>query len=451
MLDQVQNYFSDVQAEARKEGAEAELIVSNSESFSTNYIKGNLNKYSFDNSVSVGVRVLYGKGAGFSTTEKLSKESIIETFREALQSAKDLHVEAKSDKEALKLYRPNSKPQSMSLSSAEIEKMQISEKLKIAETLERAALEYDDRIQNVPYSGYAESKSSRFLFTTGGIGLSTDAAGVSAYSYALSKSNEDLKTGHSSGFFRQPQQLNPEKLAREAAQRSVSLLGASQPKSGKYTVVLLNEVASELLGFLDYHLSAKTLDEGKSLLKGKVGERLFSDKITIIDDPFRTELSGARPFDSEGAPSQKTTTIENGIFKSFLSNSYLAEKLNLPHTANAARSGSEMAVSSSNTIVALGDSSLEELLASDKEIIFVTEVSALHSGFKETTLDFSLPVSGFLYNGGELVKPLHQMVMSGNLMNVLKSIDKLSRRYSLDGSSVLCPDLLVPEMSIAGA
>lgn len=451
MKDQIQNIFSEIESKARKDGADVELVVSNSESFSTNYMKGALNKYSFDNSVSAGVRVLYGRGAGFSTTENTSKESLMQTYQEALQSAKDLDREASKDKNPQKLFKPGQKPETMNLWHSDVESMQIPEKLKIAEVLENAALKYDNRIQNVPYSGYSESKSQRWLLSSTGTNLSTQAAGVSAFSYALSKSGEDLKTGYSSGFFRRPQKVNPEKMAVEAAQKSLRLLGATQPKSGKYAIVLENDVVSEILGFLNYHLSAKALDEGISLLKDRQGEKLFSNKITIVDDPFLMDQMGARPYDAEGAASQKTTTIQNGVVKSYLSNSYLAEKLGIPHTANASRSGGEMGVSSTNTIMALGDDSFEDLLNSYNQVILVTSIDALHSGFKETTLDFSLPSYGFLYEKGEAVRPLHQMVMSGNLLHVLRDVEKVSRRYNNDGGSVLAPDILIPEMSIAGA
>ncbi len=451
MTQNLQNIFSEIESKARAEGAQVELVASNSESFSSNYMKGALNKYSFDNSVSAGIRVLYGRGAGFSTTEKLSRESLMETFKEALQSAKDLDREAPKDKVAQRLYQSNQKPIEMNLWNSDIENMEIQQKLKIAETLESAALGVDPRVQNVPYSSYSDSKGQRWLFSSNGINLTTRAGGVSAFSYALSKSGEDLKTGYASGFFRKPQKLNAESLAVEAARKSLRLLGASQPKSGRYAVVLSNDVASEIIGALNYHLSAKSLDEGTSLLKGKIGEKLFSEKITLTDDPFLTEQTGARPYDSEGAASQKTVTIEKGVLKSFLSNSYLAEKLGIPHTANASRSGGEMGVSSSNTIMALGDSSLEELLNSYNQVILVTSVDALHSGYKETTLDFSLPSYGFLYEKGEIVRPLHQMVMSGNLLQILKDVEKVSRRYENDGSSVLAPDLLIPDISIAGS
>jgi len=450
MIENAKDLFQELERAAKADGAEVEMVVSESESFSANYNQGELNKYSFDQSLSAGVRVLYGKGAGFSTTEKLAKDSLLETFREALRSAKDLHKEAKTDEAAQKLFRPSGKPPAMHLVSSDIEKVSMEEKLSIARTLETAALQYDTKVQNVPYSRYGESKGRRYLFNSLGLDVFTEAAGISAFSYALAKLENDSKSGGYANFVRKPHQLSAEKIAKEAAKRSVELLGSTQPKSGNYPVVLFNEVVSELVDFLTHHLSAKTLDEGTSLLSGKMDQKIFSDKITVLDDPFLTDLGGARPFDSEGAISQKTTLIENGVLKSYLTNSHLAEKLELKHTSNAAREGGEMGVAASNTIVNVGTASIDDLLKSSNEVIYITAVDAIHSGFKPTTLDFSLPAYGFLYRNGERIRPLHQMVISGNLISLLNCVETLSRRHNQDGGSVLAPDMFIPEMSVAG-
>lgn len=450
MIAETKNLFQELEKTAKADGAEVEMVLSDSESFSANYNKGELSKYSFDQSLSAGVRVLYGKGAGFSTTEKISKEALLETYKEALRSAKDLHKEANSDVEGQRLFKPNGTPPAMHLASADIDKVPMEDKLTIARQLEAIALQYDSKVQNVPYSRYGESKGRRFLMNSLGLDVFTEAAGISAFSYALSKQGEDSKSGGYSSFVRKPHQLSAEKIAKEAARRSVELLGSTQPKSGNYPVVLFNEVVSELIDFLTHHLSAKTLDEGTSLLNQKLNQKILSDKITVLDDPFQTDLGGARPFDSEGAVSQKTTLIEKGVLKSYLTNSHLAEKLGLQHTANASRNGGEMGVAPSNTIIEAGTASIDDLLKSSNQMIYITAVDAIHSGFKPTTLDFSLPAYGFLYEHGERVRPLHQMVISGNLLTLLNNVEALSRRYNQDGGSVIAPDMFIPEMSIAG-
>ena len=195
MSEQIKDLFQTVEKAAKADGAQVEMVVSESESFSANYNRGELNKYSFDQANSAGVRVLFGKGAGFSTTEKLSKDALLETYKEALTSAKDLNKTAKADKAAQALYKPNSTPAPMQLISDEMDKVSTEEKLAIARMLETAALNYDSKVQNVPYSRYGESKGRRYLFNSQGLSVSTESGGISAFSYAFAKEGDQSKTG----------------------------------------------------------------------------------------------------------------------------------------------------------------------------------------------------------------------------------------------------------------
>ncbi|MNT65164.1 peptidase PmbA [compost metagenome] len=75
----------------------------------------------------------------------------------------------------------------------------------------------------------------------------------------------------------------------------------------------------------------------------------------------------------------------------------------------------------------------------------------MHSGFKESTGDFSLPAEGFLYENGKMVGPVDQFVVSGNIFEVLNSIEEVGSEYGKPGNSIMTPDVLVKELSFAGA
>ena len=75
----------------------------------------------------------------------------------------------------------------------------------------------------------------------------------------------------------------------------------------------------------------------ESFLAGKLGEKVASDKLTVIDDATMPGLFGTTPFDDEGVPSRRTVVIENGVLKSYLLNTYAARKLGLKTTGNASR------------------------------------------------------------------------------------------------------------------
>lgn len=446
----LQKEFEGLEALAKKNGAEVEMTVSQAESFSAGYQQRKLKKYSSDNAVSASFRVLYGKGTGVSTTEKMDAESLRQTFNEALQTAKDLSKSKTAQDLEPALYQGAPPTELQGVFHSDYSEIPVKDKLSWAEDLEKFALEFDSRVTNVPYSGYSNSASERFLFNSKGTRLSSRASQLSAYSYALAKQGEDSKAGATSFFSRTPTELNAKAIAHTAAQKSLDLLGAIQPDTGRWTVVLTNEVAAELVGLALSHFSAKALDENTSLLKDKKGEKVFSELLSWVDDPRQAHMPGARAFDAEGAATRPTPLVEKGVVSNYLTNYFYSRKMNLPHTASAVRGSAEMDISSSNVIVAKGQKTREELLKSDRKVILITEVQAIHSGYKEATGDFSLPSSGFLYEGGARVSPLHQFVFSGNLMSLLKNVSGLSNEWNTDGSSVLATDLLVPDISIAG-
>jgi len=103
-------------------------------------------------------------------------------------------------------------------------------------------------------------------------------------------------------------------------------------------------------------------------------------------------------------------------------------------------------------IVGLGDRSLQELLSKYDKVIHLTEFAgALHSGFKESTGDFSMPAEGFLYENGKCIGPVDQFVMSGNILELLQNIDEIGNGYNKIGSSMMTPDVLIKQLSFAGA
>jgi PmbA protein len=448
--EQLRSFFADLSKQARHDGADVELSVGTGDSFSASYQMRKLKKYAADQSQAAVLRVLYGKGTGLSTTENLSTEALKQAYQEALRSAQDLHKAAAPDKLEPALLGAAKVLDLDGLYHSDYSDVSSTQKLAWAEELEAVALDFDKRVTNVPYSGFSHSSSRRFLFNSKGVDLSSKSSSLSGYSYALAKEGDDSKMAGLASFARDPKAFNAEKLARTAAERSLSLLGATQPKTGKWNVVFENEVAAELVGLMIAHFSAKSLDEGTSLLGGKRGETVFSKIFSWTDDPFQAHLPAARPFDAEGAPSQRTPLVKQGRLENYLTNSYYARKLNLPHTAHAVRGAGELDVASSNVIVEKGTKTAGDLLTMESDLILITEITAIHSGYKETTGDFSLPASGYLYRNGEKTAALHQFVISGNLLDLLARVSALSNRWNDNGDSTLCPDMFVPDVSIAG-
>ena len=246
-------------------------------------------------------------------------------------------------------------------------------------------------------------------------------------------------------------ELDTNEISREAAKRTLRLLPAKTLKSGKYAVVIDREVASELLSLLGSYFSAKAVDENKSIFKEKLGKSIAASNVTLVDDPTFLSGSAFHPFDAEGEVSNKTILIDKGILKNYLTNLEYSLKMNLPHTASAARSpASEMEISCSNLIFEKGNKSREELLKIHNQVIYLTELDGFHSGFNHSTGDFSLPGQGFLYASGQMLYPVDQFIVSGNILVLLENIKEIGNEYNPPGSRVAVSDLLISELFFAG-
>ena len=447
-MDTLKENFNKIVEEARREGAKVELLLSGGENLKLGYSQRKLEKFESTQTQMAGLRVIVGSACGYAYTENLSQEALLRTYQEALSNAKTLKSEETAE-------IPMMKPQKIQAMGDLFnpEQVPMEKKMEVAKLLEEVCLNQDQRIQAVPYSSFNEGMGFHRVLNSEGVDQEFKMNYYSGFSYPLAKEGENSKMDGESFFARSFKDIHVEEVAKEGVRKAISRLGAQKLKTGNYAVVISREQFPMIIDMFAGYISAKEVHEGKSLFKGKIQQKIASEKFQLIDDPFETRGPAMRPFDSEGAPSQKTVIFENGILKNYLTNLEYAKKMNLPHTAHAARSpASPMGIAPTNLVVAKGTKSLQELLASHDQVVYLTEFSAgLHSGYKETSGDISMPAEGFLYEKGKLVGPVDQFVVSGNILDVLRDIEELGNEYAKPGNSCICPDVLIKSMSFAGA
>lgn len=446
-MDALKQNFQQIVSQAAQDGVRVELLVSGGESLSIGYQKRKLESFESSQTQTAGFRVIDRGTQGYAYTENLSAESLLQTYKEALSNART--VRSKHDFE-ISLVKPGQQTQDLGIGIAG--EVPMAEKMKLAEQLEALCLQVDTRIQAVPYSGFGEAKVFKRILNSEGLDREFMQCYYTGYSTALAKEGESSKMDGESFLARRFEDLDPKELAQKSAANALSRLGAEKPETGVYPVVIDRRQFAKVLAMFASYLSAKNVDEGKSLLQGKLGTRIAGEAFSLLDDPFDLRGGAVRPFDDEGAPSQKTLLFEKGVLKNFLTNLEYAQKMNLPHTASAVRSpASAMSVGATNLVVLQGEKSLAELLSAYPKVIHLTKFAGgLHAGFKSTTGDISMPAEGFLYENGRKVRAIDQFVLSGNVLDLLRDIEAVGNEYSALGSSMIAPDVLVKAMSVAG-
>lgn len=444
-MDTLKQNFETLNKQAQTDGVKLELLVSGGEKLGIKFSRKKMDSFENTQSRVAGVRVIHGGNQGYAYTENLSLESLMRTYKDALANAKTVV----SSGGEVSLVKPM-QTQDMNLFNPE--SVEMDKKINIARQLEDECFNKDKRVEAVPYSQFAEASSFTRILNSEGLDKEFKQSYYIGYTYPLLKEGESSKTGSDFFITRKFADINVEKVVNNCLRKAAQLLNAQPLETGRYAVVIDRDEMPTILAMLSSYFSAKKVDEGKSLLGGKLGQKIVSDKLTLKDDPFFAGSMAVRPFDDEGAPSQVTSLIEKGVLKNYLTNLEYAAKMKLPHTAHAARSpASEMSISPSTLIVEKGSAQLEDMLKAFDKVIHLTKFTAgLHAGFKDTTGDFSMPAEGLLYENGKLVGPVEQFVMAGNILQLLGDIELLGHEWGNPAQGRVAPDILFKPQSFAG-
>ncbi len=210
-------------------------------------------------------------------------------------------------------------------------------------------------------------------------------------------------------------------LAASAAKRAVELLHASQPKGGSMPVVLDPELAGVFVHEAVGHASeADLVLEGNSVLENRIGEKVASPLVNVIDDPTLHEY-GYYPFDAEGAQSAKTTIIKDGILDSYLHSRETAGRLGGTPGHSRAQGYSIPVVRMSNTYVENGDARFEEMLEDVGNGMYLIGSRGGQVNTGEGVFQFNAE-KGYLIENGELTTLLRDVSLSGSTLEILKNV-----------------------------
>jgi PmbA protein len=397
-----------------------------------------------------GIRVFREGRAGYAYGSDLSEKGLASLARAAAEAAEvtdpDEHAGIPEGASAVEVGP---------LSSAELTAWTMEQRVELALAVERAARDRDKLVSNVEDTVYADSASNVALANSSGFCSSYEQSQCYAYAYAFAGQGQDLMTGMGVAVGRGPEALDPEEIGHEAADRAIALHGARQPASRRCPVVLDPYVAASFASIIGGTLSAEAVQRGRSLFAGKEGERIADQRLRLADDGLDPDGLATAPFDGEGMPQQRTPLIEQGTLQGYLFDTYTAHRAKRSSTGNGARGSYRVppSVGPTNLIVEPGDASLEELLATAEDGLYVMSVSGLHSGVNPISGTFSVGATGRLISGGALADPVREITIASDLVSMLLSVEGVGSdaRWVPFGGSVKVPAVLIGEMTIGGA
>lgn len=423
-----------------------EIILSATNSFSTRIHEQEIDSFGYSDAKGLGVRVIVDGKLGYSYTEKFDEESFRMIVDEAMENAR---FNEDSDPAIMENY-PDTKTK-LNLFNEELNKVDVKDKIQIAKDLEKYAKTADKRVFNVPYAVYGDTKVYSKIANSKGLNKEETQNTAFCYVGALSEQDGDKRIGIDFFIGRDFSKIDPQKMAEKSVLKSTELLGGKPITSGSYPVVFDNETMATLLGTFASVFYADSVQQGKSLLVGKLGQKIAADKVNIVDDALHPEGANSRHFDSEGYPSQKTILIQNGILHSFLHNTKTALKDKVKSTGNGSRGyKGSLGISPSNLILEPGKEKEEELLKAHDKVIKIVALQGMHAGANTISGDFSLSAEGFLYVKGVKQYSLKPFTVSGNFLDMMKNVEMIADNFRFNSSSIGTASVLIRELAISG-
>ncbi|MDR0365020.1 MAG: TldD/PmbA family protein [Bacteroidales bacterium] len=311
------------------------------------------------------------------------------------------------------------------------------EKLQIAKSNVEEVYNSDDRIVSVN-GGFSDGDSVGYMIQSNGFEAEKSSTWFSVSAGISMKGEGDARPSEgwweSSLYFNE---LKKSGLGKKAFERCLRKLGQKKVASGKYNMVVDYLNASRLLSPMLSALYGSSIQQKNSFLMDKMGEKVGSDKLTLIDDPHLIKTSGARYYDYEGVATKKRTIFEKGALNTFFLDTYNAKKLNMPQTISGP----------STLIFELGNKNLEQLIQSQQKAILITGFNGGNQN--SSTGNFSYGVEGFLIENGVMAQAINEMNITGNLIDLWKNLIEAGNDPRLS-SSYRIPSLTFAEVNFSG-
>lgn len=231
---------------------------------------------------------------------------------------------------------------------------------------------------------------------------------------------------------------DPAAIVDETVARCRRQVGQTKAASGTYDIVLDNQCASWLVQPVLQGISGWALDQKKTIWEGKKGQKIASEVLTLREDPFVTDGYDSWCCDWEGFPARRRDLLYKGVLQDWLIDWYHHKKLGLPLTGG----------SLSNLVVDPGTQTREELVAGMQKGILVHGFNGGNAN--EVTGDFSVGISGMLVENGQIVRPVNEMLLSGNFRDCLFRVDAAGNDV-FSWSAWMLPSLRLRDMAVAGS
>jgi TldD protein len=461
--------YQEILNEALREGGEfADLFFEQTYSVVIVCEEDRIEKVISGLDMGVGLRIFFGGKTFYGFTTEISREPLFDLARRIVRSAK----EGGEEKGIGPLPSPRSALSSPLISKSldsiqrHPDRLPMEEKVSVVKRANEVARRLDPHVQQARVL-YRDVNQKLSISNSEGMLTEGERVGTVFSVQVISAKGDVLQTGYepiggTMGF--ELFDLHPpEEVAEVATRRSLLMLSARKAPMGRMAVVLSSEAGGTMIHeAIGHGLEADLAQQGLSVYSKKIGEKVASSLITVVDDPTLPQRRGSYAFDDEGVASRRTILVEEGILRGYLYDRLSALEDGVESSGNGRRESYQHKPipRMSNTMILPGKMSPEEIVHSVEKGLFVRKMG----GGQVNTVngDFIFEVSeGYLIEKGSVGEPVRGAILIGNGPQVLKEIDMVGNDLGFgigtcgkDGQGVPVadaqPTLRIPELVVGG-
>jgi len=450
MDDGIREKISDVLKKAGQMNLICEVYGETIRGVTIESYKGKVESMSFIDESGVGIRVCRDSKVGFAYTSDTSMSAMLDALKASADSlgvASELGV---NPLQKIKDIASVDKRDNLLLYENLPDEFGIESKIAGVVAMEKSCYDEDSRIINTEGAVY-EDVVLDVMIAASELPPVVERRGYCFSSIsAIASDGSDVESGLYFEQAQSPELIDFEGIGRKAVRKATEALGARQIRTGKYTVLIDEMSFAIILEFVESIMSGEQVAKGVSVLCDRLGERVASEVVTLIDDPHLKGGCFNAGFDAEGLWTQRRVLIQDGVLIGYLHNTFSALLLNQTPTANAVRSSYRFqpVPGATNLYIMGGKKGKDELISSIDRGVMVTEVMGLHTA-NSISGEFSFGISGFYVERGEIQHPISQMTVSGNIIDLFERIVDVGRdvRFIYSYGS---PAVLVDGLSVGG-
>jgi TldD protein len=397
---------------------------------------GRVEQASSGTSTTAGIRALANGAWGFACVESLDLHALEDALDAATSAAREVAKETKRRVEVTRpglIDRENDDVISFKPRAASLEK-----KAELLVALEQAGRDAvrPGAIINSGLS-YADGEATEVVANTFGTVVSQHHARATCACTMVARDGDSTESWTEKlgvpGGTDLLAGIEPEQFSCRAAKEALEQTSAAQAPGGVMPVIFDPSITGLLIHeCLGHSAEADIVLRGHSMLTGRIGEKIASPLITIVDDPTLPLAWGGYRYDSEGVPAERVTLVEAGVLMNWLESLETASRTGRPPNGHGRAEGAlaRPIPRMSNTFLQAGEHDIDEMIRGIEKGVLIAHGESGYAMSERGQYSCSAN-RGWRIEHGKLGEPVRHVTVSGDILETLNSIDRVSSDFQL--------------------